>query len=138
MAEQKLNRSQTGVQQVEAETKLIPRTRDKSRKRNWLYESLDISKLVHYDTVIRNLPFIFFIASIGFVYIWNSHYAEKNVREINNIEKQLNEKRWEYMTSKSELEFISKQSEVATMVAPTGLKELQAPPKKIVVKSNEQ
>ncbi len=134
MAEQKLNGTQTGVQQMEEEIK----PQRKSRKRNWLYESLDISKLVHYDTVIRNLPFIFFIAIIGFVYIWNSHYAEKNVREINSIEKQLNEKRWEYMTSKSELEFISKQSEVATMVAPTGLKELQEPPKKIVVKSNEQ
>jgi hypothetical protein len=109
----------------------------KTVRKNWLYESLDISRLIHYETIIRNLPFIFFLATIGFVYIWNSHYAEKNVREINIIEKQLNEKRWEYMTTKSELEFISKQSEVAVMVAPTGLKELQEPPRKIVVKKDE-
>ena len=46
----------------------------------------------------------------------------------------MNEMRWEYMTTKSELENISKQSEVAKLVAPSGLKELREPPRKIVVK----
>ena len=110
----------------------------RSSKKNWLYESLDLSRLVHHQTVIQNLPFIFFIATIGICYIANSHYAEKNVREIDQIEKQLNELRWEYMTTKSQLEYLSKQSEVATMVQPTGLKELREPPKKITPKVHEQ
>ncbi len=110
----------------------------RSSKKNWLYESLDLSRLVHHQTVIRNLPFIFFIAIVGILYIANSHYAEKNVREIDQIEKQLNELRWEFMTTKSQLEYLSKQSEVAKMVEPAGLKELRQPPKKIVSKVNEQ
>ena len=103
------------------------------KQKNWLYESLDLSKWVHYEKVIRNLPFIFFLAATGILYITNSHYAEKNVREINDIDKQLNELRWEYMSTKSELENMSKQSEVAKMVSAEGLKELQEPPKKILV-----
>src|ERR1041384_288368 len=91
----------------------------RSSKKNWLYESLDLSRWVHHQTVIRNLPFIFFLATIGIVYIYNAHYMEKNVREIDQIEKQLNELRWEYMTTKSQLEYLSKQSEVAKMVEPT-------------------
>ena len=104
------------------------------RKRNWLYESLDLSRWVHYQTIIRNLPFVFFMASIAILYIANAHYAEKNVRELNQIERKMNEMRREYMTTKSELENISKQSEVAKLVAPSGLKELREPPRKIVVK----
>lgn len=104
------------------------------RKRNWLYESLDLSRWVHYQTIIRNLPFVFFMASIAILYIANAHYAEKNVRELNQIERKMNEMRWEYMTTQSELENISKQSEVAKLVAPSGLKELREPPRKIVVK----
>ena len=107
----------------------------RSSRKNWLYESLDLSRWVHHQTVIRNLPFIFFIAAIGIFYIANAHYAEKNVREIDQIEKRLNELRWEYMTTKSELEYISKQSEVAKMLEPAGLKELREPPKKIVTKA---
>jgi hypothetical protein len=41
------------------------------------------------------------------------------------------------MTSKSELMFKSKQSEVAKMVEATGLKELSKPPYKIVVDKDE-
>jgi hypothetical protein len=110
----------------------------RSLKKNWLYESLDLSRWVHHQTVIRNLPFIFFLATIGIIYIYNAHYMEKNVREIDQIEKQMNELRWEYMTTKSQLEYLSKQSEVATMVELTGLKELREPPKKITPKVNEQ
>ncbi len=108
------------------------------RKRNWLYESLDLSRWVHYQTIIRNLPFVFFMAAIAILYIANAHYAEKNVRELNQLEKKMNEMRWEYMTTKSELEHLSKQSEVAKLVAPSGLKELREPPKKIVVKKDER
>ncbi|MEO6166081.1 MAG: FtsL-like putative cell division protein [Chitinophagales bacterium] len=106
-------------------------------KKNWLYESLDLSRWVHYQTIIRNLPFVFFIAAVAIIYIANAHYAEKNVRELNLIERKMNEMRWEYMTTKSELENISKQSEVAKLVELSGLKELREPPKKIIVKEDE-
>lgn len=93
---------------------------------------LDVSQWVSYETVIRNLPFVLFIAGLGIVYIWNSHQVEKSVRESNTIEKQMKELKWEYTTTKSELEYSSKMSEVGKMVMTTGLEELRVPPKKIV------
>jgi hypothetical protein len=122
--------------EITSEQRTVPPQR-KSRK-NWLYETLDLSRWVHHETVIRHLPFIFFLAGISILYIANTHYAEESIREISSIEKKLNELRWEYMSTKYELEYMRKQSEVAKRVAPFGLNELQEPPKKIVVKKDEQ
>lgn len=128
------NQAKQTVQEVKVEP---VREKPAPSKRNWLYESLDLSRWVHHQTIIRNLPFVFFLATIAIVYIANAHYAEKNVRELNLIEKKMNEMRWEYMTTKSELENISKQSEVARLVEPSGLKELSEPPKKIIARKDE-
>ncbi|MBX7108236.1 MAG: hypothetical protein K1X61_06260 [Chitinophagales bacterium] len=121
----------------EVKEEVIQEKKVVSSRRNWLYESLDLSRWVHHQTIIRNLPFIFFLAAIAILYIANAHYAEKNVRELNLIEKKMNEMRWEYMTTQSELENISKQSEVAKLVEAAGLKELSEPPKKIIAKQDE-
>src|SRR5262245_40681660 len=124
--------------EVAAPTEQITvRPQRKSSRKNWLYETLDLSRWVHHETIIRHLPFVFFLASISILYIANTHYAEENIREINNIEKKLNDLRWEYMSTQYELEYMRKQSEVAKRVAPLGLNELQGPPKKIVVKKDE-
>src|SRR5580765_3040893 len=103
-----------------------------SSKKNWLYESLDLSRYVDSKTIIRNLPFIFFLSAFGLLYIWNAHYSEKNVMDPNQGEKQLNELRWYCMTTQSELEHLSTEAEVAKMVAPADLEDLQEPPKKIL------
>ncbi|MBI4931266.1 MAG: hypothetical protein HY841_10925 [Bacteroidetes bacterium] len=90
------------------------------------------------DNVIHQLPFIIFLTLIGVGYIANGYYAEKSVREISQINAELKELKSEYITTKSELMFMSNQSEVAHASAPLGLKESTVPPKKIVVqvKSN--
>ncbi|MFI5164195.1 MAG: FtsL-like putative cell division protein [Bacteroidia bacterium] len=88
------------------------------------------------DYVIAQLPFILFLTLIGLGYIANGYYAEKSVREISHINTELKELKSEYIISKSELMFMSNQSEVAHAVAPFGLKESTVPPKKIVVKVN--
>lgn len=88
------------------------------------------------DYVILQLPFILFLTVIGLGYIANGYYAEKSVREISRINTELKELKSEYIISKSELMFMSNQSEVAHAVAPFGLKESTVPPKKIVVRVN--
>jgi hypothetical protein len=88
------------------------------------------------DYVIAQLPFIIFLTVIGLGYIANGFYAEKSVREISRINTELKELKSEYIISKSELMFMSNQTEVARAVAPFGLKESTVPPKKIVVKVN--
>ena len=90
------------------------------------------------DYVILQLPFILFLTLIGIGYIANGFYAEKSVRQISNLNTRLKELKSEFVISKSELMFMSNQSQVAASVAPFGLKESTVPPKKIVVKINPQ
>jgi len=85
------------------------------------------------DNVIHQLPFIVFLTCMGLGYIANGYYAERSVREISRINSELKELKSEYITAKSELMFMSNQSEVARASVSLGLKESTVPPKKIVV-----
>lgn len=85
------------------------------------------------ESAANMLPFFLFLTLIGMFYIGNRHFAEKHVREIEKLNKELKELRWEYMTTKAELMFRSKQTEVAKQTELFGLKESVIPPKKIVV-----
>ena len=89
------------------------------------------------EKVIDLLPFLLFVSLIGILYISNRYYSEKNVFRMNAIINELKELRSEYIITKSELMFKSKQSEVAKAVAETGLNESVVPPKKIVVTKEE-
>lgn len=83
--------------------------------------------------LMGNLRYVLFISALALFYIANTHYAEKNMRQINNLQKELRELESQYMTSKSELMYKSKLTEVAKLVKPYGLRELTKPPKKIVI-----
>ncbi len=82
----------------------------------------------------RQLPFLLFLALLAICYITNGNYATKKIRALNKVNDQLKELRSEYIISKSDLMFISKQSEVAKATLAYGIKESVVPPKKIVVK----
>jgi hypothetical protein len=86
---------------------------------------------------VHYLPKIFFVMVLGLIYIGNTHYAEKTVREINRIQVEVEDLRADYTTLKADLMFGSKQSEVAKKVKPLGLKESLTPPYKVVVKEGE-
>ena len=86
--------------------------------------------------MLNNLPLVFLIAVFGILHVANNHRIEKKIREINSLEKELKQLRWMYMTSKSELMFKSKQSEVAKMVEELGLEESVKAPYKIEVKED--
>jgi len=94
-----------------------------------------VKKAVKFDekNLFNNLPLIFLIAALSIVHVANNHRIEKKVRQINKLEKELKELRWMYMTTKSDLMFKSKQSEVAKMVKELGLKESEKAPLKIEV-----
>jgi hypothetical protein len=81
-----------------------------------------------YRWIMKNIPFFLFLASLAVIYIYNGHYADKIVRDINRTNKELKELQYEYKTLKSEVMFRSKQSELAKAVEPFGLKELTQPP----------
>lgn len=88
------------------------------------------------DRTIQHLPFILFLALIAILYIANGYYADDKIREVNKISNQIKELRTEYISSKSDLMFISKQSQVAAAVDTLGLKEPVVAPMKIQTDSN--
>ena len=105
---------------------------DKTNKpRRTIMSVLDLTQYVSAESIMKQLPFILFLAFLAILYIANAHYAEKTTKSIYQIEKELNELRWNYMANQSEFENVTKQSEVAKMVDHQGLKELTNPPIKI-------
>ena len=84
--------------------------------------------MLHYRWIVKNIPFFLFLSLLAVIYIYNGHYADKAIRNINHAGKELKELQYEYKTVKSELMFRSKQSELAKAVEPLGLKELTVPP----------
>lgn len=89
------------------------------------------------ESTLKHLPFILFLALIAIFYIANGYYADDKIREVNKVSNQLKELRSEYISTKSELMFASKQSEVAKAAQDLGLTEPVVPPIKIEVDSLE-
>ena len=90
-------------------------------------------RMVMYNRwIVKNIPFYFFISAIAIIYIANGHYADKAMRQINTTGKHLKEMEYEFKTAKQEVIFRSKESELARVVEPLGLKQLMYPPVRIV------
>ena len=89
------------------------------------------------DNVVGLLPFIFFLTFIGILYIANGYYAEKVVRNLYKTGNEVKELRSEYITIKSDLNFKSKQSQVAQATEQLEIYESTTPPTKILVDENE-
>ena len=97
------------------------------------FKSLLTGSFLSKEKVVDTLPFIFFLTFLGICYIANGYQTQKLVINISRTSNSLKELRSEYITTKSELMVISKQSKVAEATMAMGLKELTSPPKKIVV-----
>ncbi|MBL4592329.1 MAG: hypothetical protein JKX68_00770 [Flavobacteriales bacterium] len=89
------------------------------------------------DSVVGLLPFIFFLTFIGILYIANGYYAEKVVRDLYKTGNEVKELRSEYITIKSDLNFKSKQSQVAQATERLGIFESTIPPTKIIVDEDQ-
>jgi ABC-type transport system involved in cytochrome bd biosynthesis fused ATPase/permease subunit len=88
------------------------------------------------DKAVSLLPFLFFLTFLAIFYIANTYLAEKTIREIAKVKKEVKEFRYEYITTKSELMFYSKQTQVAKSLESTGIKESTKPPQKIIIETN--
>jgi hypothetical protein len=113
----------------------------KGRKGRSLFSGLEEKiKLENYfeeGFPVGYLPKILFVMLLSLMYIGNTHYAEKTVRRINQIQAEVEDLRADYTTLKSDLMFASKQSELARKVKDLGLKESLTPPYKIQVEEGE-
>ena len=93
----------------------------KEAKREW-------KKLFDYQWIVKNIPYFLFLSILAVIYIYNGHFSDNTVKDINKTSKDLKELQYEYKSMKSEVMFRSKQSELAKAVEPLGLKELVQPP----------
>ena len=103
-----------------------------------LIRFLNVFGIFRRDQVVQLMPFILFVSVLILFYIANSYTAERTIRNIDTIKKELKENRAEFISVKSEMMYRSKQSAVARAVAPLELKESTDPPKKIVVTPEER
>jgi hypothetical protein len=81
----------------------------------------------------RIFPFLLFLAGLAFIYITNDYVLEKKVREITKMEHQIKELRYEYISVKSDLMTLSKQSQLEKRLESIGIKETQEPLKTLVI-----
>jgi cell division protein FtsL len=93
----------------------------KASRLNW-------RRWLNYQWIVKNIPFFLFLAVLAILYIYNGHYSDNTIKDINKTSLELKELQFEYKTLKSEVMLRSKQSELAKAVEPLGLKELTEPP----------
>ena len=96
-------------------------TQHKTKKAAW-------RQWLNYQWIVKNIPYFLFLSVLAVVYIYNGHYSDNTIKDINKTNKELKELQYEYKSLKSEVMFRSKQSELAKAVAPLGLRELEKPP----------
>lgn len=91
-----------------------------------------------YNWVRRQVNYVFFLAAIALIYIGNSYYAEDMSRKIDDLNRELKELHYEYISAKSELMQQTKQSTIATRLNKSGLKESVEPVRKIIIRGEDR
>ncbi len=86
------------------------------------------------EWVYMNLPFICFLSLLTIIYIANAHQAEKKVRKIHSLKKEVKELEWQYTNVKSDIMYGSMPSQVVEKVEKIDLKVSDEMPKKIKTK----
>lgn len=121
------NRLRTELEEEEAEQQLVVEEKPaKELSDNYLFKQ--VSSKITAEAATRAVPFVLFLALLGMIYIANRNFAEKNIRDIDKISKQVNELNWEYKSVKARLAFKSTLSQVNKMVDTMGLKQPITPP----------
>jgi hypothetical protein len=94
-----------------------------------LVQSMLDGSILGRESVVSLIPFFFFLTGLAFLLIFNTYYAEKKAREIEITRRQVVELRTRYINTKSELMFLSNQSEIARKLRSQGFVESTEPPR---------
>src|SRR5688572_12394485 len=89
---------------------------------------IDWKRWLNYQSIVKQVPFFLFLTILAVLYIYNGHYADKTIRNINQTAREVRELQFEYKDVKSEVMFRSKQTELVKAVEELGLKELVVAP----------
>jgi hypothetical protein len=91
--------------------------------------------MVSEKIILKNLGYVSLITFLTAVYIGNRFHAEKITRESTRLQREVKDLRAESLSTSADLMYISKQSEVFTLIREKGLnlEELKTPPFKLLV-----
>jgi|TARA_B100000902_G_scaffold295840_1_gene282738 uncharacterized protein YeeX (DUF496 family) len=94
-------------------------------------EILKLVKIELPSSLNLDLYKIFYLLLFLIIYISNQHSVEKQIREINKLEKDVEELRTDYVTLNNNYMFSRKESEILKRVKKIGLENSKLPPEKI-------
>ncbi len=139
MEETKKPKNNTAFNQDEDTASSTASSPKKSAKRDRPVLDVINGNFLTNAATVKQIPFLLFLVFVAIIYISNTYYAEKIMRKTNAVNNEIKELRSEYITSKSDLMFISKQSEVARAAEEMniGIKESVVAPKKIVIEKGD-
>jgi hypothetical protein len=86
------------------------------------------------ELVFGNFSYLLFLGFLAIIYIANAHFAERGVREIQRLQKEIKELKWQYTSIKSQTMYKSLQSQIDVSLQPQGLDLPEQGPKVIKVK----
>jgi hypothetical protein len=91
--------------------------------------------MVSEKIILKNLGYVSMLTLLAAVYIGNRFHAEKLTRETTRLQREVKDLRAESLSTSADLMYISKQSEVFSLVREKGLnlEELKTPPYKLLV-----
>jgi hypothetical protein len=127
------NRLRTQIEDDDAEKEIIAEENPRKELPDNFLTQLFTKGIIDAEKATSALPFILFLALLGMIYIANRHLAERNIKDIDKISKDVKELSYDYKTTKAELAYKSTLTEVAKLVDTLGIKEPVQPPQKIMV-----
>ncbi|UOE48280.1 hypothetical protein MTO98_28120 [Mucilaginibacter sp. SMC90] len=130
------NRLRTEIQEEEEVEEVVEERRPARELPDNFFTQLFTKGFLTTEKATNALPFVLFLALLGMVYIGNMHYAEKSVREIDALTKEVKELGWDYKSTKADMAFKSTLTEVAKRADTLGLSQSVDPPGKITVKED--
>ena len=107
----------------------------KQLKTGSIIKELLSGSMVSEKIILKNLGYVSLITLLAAIYIGNRFHAEKITRETTRLQREVKDLRAESLSTSADLMYVSKQSEVFSMVREKGLnlEELKTPPYKLLV-----
>ena len=86
---------------------------------------------------IKYLPYVLYVTFILIIYIGNNHFAERTIRQIDQLKVEVEDLRADFTTLKADYMYSSKQSEVSKNIANQNVVESSVPPFKVKIEKDE-
>jgi cell division protein FtsL len=115
--------------QIEANTATASLNKKSLKWNSWR----DAVDRISYQGLVRNTPYLIFLALLCVLYITNTNKAVFLNREINKKTKELKELKWRYMDVQSRLMYQTSETQLMQKAQQIGLKPLDKPPFEIKV-----